>query len=146
ERHFDVTGAVLVTVGIALAAFGIVRSDTIGWGSAGVVIPIAVAIALLAAFVYVEQRIAKAPLMPLSIFRNKQLTVANVIIVLTYMGFFASFYFVTLYLQQVLHYSAIDAGFAFLPWTLSIFVSSTFAPRLVRRFGLRSVVTGGLLI
>ncbi len=146
ERHFDVTGAVLVTAGIALAAFGIVRSDTIGWGSAGVVIPIAVAIVLLAAFVYVEQRIAKAPLMPLSIFANKQLTVANVIIVLTYMGFFASFYFVTLYLQQVLHYSAIDAGFAFLPWTLSIFVSSTLAPRLVRRFGLRSVVTGGLLI
>jgi EmrB/QacA subfamily drug resistance transporter len=146
ERHFDVTGAVLVTAGLALATFGIVRSDTLGWGSSGVLVPLALAVALLVAFVYVEQRVAQAPLMPLSIFRNKQLTVANVIIVLTYMGFFASFFFLTLYLQQILHYSAIDAGIAFLPWTLSIFASSTLAPRLVQRHGLRSVVTGGLLL
>jgi EmrB/QacA subfamily drug resistance transporter len=146
ERHFDVTGAVLVTAGLALATFGIVRTDTLGWGSAGVLIPLAAAAALLAAFVYVEQRVAVRPLMPLSIFRLRQLTAANLIVVLLYMGLFASFFFVTLYLQQTLHYSALDAGFAFLPWTLSVFGGSTLAPRLVARFGLRPVLAGGMLL
>ncbi len=146
ERHFDVTGAVLVTAGLALATFGIVRTDTLGWGSAGVLIPLAAAAALLAAFVYVEQRVATRPLMPLSIFRLRQLTAANLIVTLLYMGLFASFFFVTLYLQQTLHYSALDAGFAFLPWTLSVFGGSTLAPRLVARFGLRPVLAGGMLL
>ncbi|HWE33100.1 MAG TPA: MFS transporter [Solirubrobacteraceae bacterium] len=146
ERHFDVTGAVLVTAGLALATFGIVRTDTLGWGSAGVLIPLAAAAALLAAFVYVEERVAARPLMPLSIFRLRQLTAANLVVVLLYMGLFASFFFVTLYLQQTLHYSALDAGFAFLPWTLSVFGGSTLAPRLVARFGLRTVLAGGMLL
>jgi EmrB/QacA subfamily drug resistance transporter len=146
ERHFDVTGAVLVTAGLALATFGIVRTDTLGWGSAGVLIPLAAAAALLAAFVYVEQRVATAPLMPMSIFRLRQLTAANAIVVLLYMGLFSSFFFITLYLQQVLHYDALDAGFAFMPWTLSVFAGSMLAPRLVQRFGLRTVLTGGMLI
>ncbi|HEV3053881.1 MAG TPA: MFS transporter [Solirubrobacteraceae bacterium] len=146
ERHFDVTGAVLVTAGLALATFGIVRTDTLGWGSAGVLIPLAAAATLLAAFVYVEQRVATRPLMPLSIFRLRQLTAANLIVTLLYMGLFASFFFVTLYLQQTLHYSALDAGFAFLPWTLSVFGGSTIAPRLVARFGLRPVLAGGMLL
>jgi EmrB/QacA subfamily drug resistance transporter len=146
ERHFDVTGAVLVTAGLALATFGIVRTDTLGWGSAGVLVPLAAAAALLAAFVYVEQRVATAPLMPMSIFRQRQLTAANAIVVLLYMGLFSSFFFITLYLQQVLRYDALDAGFAFLPWTLSVFTGSTLAPRLVQRFGLRTVLTGGMVI
>jgi EmrB/QacA subfamily drug resistance transporter len=145
ERHFDVTGAVLVTAGLALATFGIVRTDTLGWGSAGVLIPLAAAAGLLAGFVYVEQRVAQAPLMPMAIFRLKQLTAANVIVVLLYMGLFASFFFVTLYLQQILRYSALDAGLAFLPWTLSVFGGSTLAPRLVQRFGLRAVLAGGMV-
>jgi MFS family permease len=62
------------------------------------------------------------------------------------MGLFASFFFVTLYMQQILHYDALDAGFAFLPWTLSVFTGSTLAPRLVARFGLRRVLGGGMLI
>jgi predicted MFS family arabinose efflux permease len=146
ERHFDVTGAVLVTAGLALATFGIVRTDTLGWGSSGVLIPLAAAAALLAAFVYVEQRVATAPLMPMSIFRLKQLTAANLIVVLLYMGLFASFFFVTLYLQQILHYDALDAGLAFLPWTLSVFAGSTLAPRFVQRFGLRATLAGGMLV
>jgi EmrB/QacA subfamily drug resistance transporter len=145
ERHFDVTGAVLVTAGLALATFGIVRTDTLGWGSAGVLIPLAAAAGLLAGFVYVEQRVAQVPLMPMAIFRLKQLTAANVIVVLLYMGLFASFFFVTLYLQQILRYSALDAGLAFLPWTLSVFGGSTLAPRLVQRFGLRAVLAGGMV-
>jgi EmrB/QacA subfamily drug resistance transporter len=146
ERHFDVTGAVLVTAGLATATFGIVRTDTLGWGSPGVLVPLAAAAALLATFFFVETRVATAPLVPMRIFRLRQLTAANLIVVLLYMGLFASFFFVTLYLQQVLHYSALDAGFAFLPWTLSVFTGSTLAPRLVARFGLRQVLGAGMLI
>ncbi len=146
ERHFDVTGAVLVTAGLALATFGIVRTDTLGWGSPGVLVPLAAAVALLAAFVWVEERVARAPLMPMRIFKLRQLTAANLIVTLLYMGVFASFFFITLYLQQVLHYSALDAGFAFLPWTLSVFTGSTLAPRLVARLGLRATLAGGMLV
>jgi EmrB/QacA subfamily drug resistance transporter len=146
ERHFDVTGAVLVTAGLATATFGIVRTDTLGWGSPGVLIPLLAALVLLASFVYVEQHVASRPLMPLRIFRLRQLRAANAIVVLLYMGLFASFFFVTLYLQQILHYDALEAGFAFLPWTLSVFAGSTLAPRLVARFGLRGVLGGGMLI
>jgi EmrB/QacA subfamily drug resistance transporter len=145
ERHFDVTGAVFVTAGLALATFGIVRTDTLGWGSPGVLVPLAAAIALLGAFVYVEQRVASAPLMPMAIFRLKQLRAANLIVTLMYMGLFSMFFFITLYLQQVLHYDALDAGFAFLPMTLSVFSGSTLAPRLVSRFGLRRVLAAGML-
>ena len=146
ERNFDVFGAVLVTAGLALATFGIVRSDALGWGSAGVLGPLAAAVALLGAFAMVEQRFATAPLVPLRIFRQRQLTAANATVVLLYMGLFSMFFFVTLYLQQVLRYDALDAGFAFLPMTLAVSSGSTLAPRLVRRFGLRAVLGGGMLL
>jgi EmrB/QacA subfamily drug resistance transporter len=146
ERHFDVTGAMLVTAGLALATFGIVRTDTLGWGSPGVLVPLLAAATLLAAFVFVEERVARAPLMPMRIFKLAQLRAANLIVVLLYMGLFSSFFFITLYLQQVLGYSALDAGLAFLPWTLSVFAGSTLAPRLVARFGLRATLTAGMLI
>jgi EmrB/QacA subfamily drug resistance transporter len=145
ERHFDVSGAVLVTAGIATLTYAIVRTDTLGWGATGVLVPLAVAVGLLAAFVYVEQRVAQAPLMPLSIFRLRQLTAANGVVMLMYMGLFSMFFFVTLYLQQVLHYDALEAGLAFLPVTLSVFGGSTLAPRLVARFGVRAVLAGGML-
>jgi EmrB/QacA subfamily drug resistance transporter len=146
ERHFDVTGAVLVTAGLATLTFAIVRTDTLGWTSAGVLIPLLAAASLLAAFVYVEERVARAPLMPMRIFGLAQLRAANLVIVLMYMGLFSMFFFITLYLQQVLHYDALEAGFAFLPMTLSVFSGSTLAPRLVARFGMRRTLTGGMLL
>jgi EmrB/QacA subfamily drug resistance transporter len=146
ERHFDVTGAVLVTAGLATLTFGIVRTDTLGWTSPGVLIPLLAAAALLAAFVYVEERVARAPLMPMRIFRLAQLRAANLVVVLLYMGLFSMFFFITLYLQQVLHYDALEAGFAFLPMTLSVFGGSTLAPRLVARFGMRRTLAGGMLL
>ena len=145
-RHFDALGASLVTGGLFALTFGIVRTDTLGWGSTGVLAPLAAGVALLAAFVYVEARVAEAPLVPLSIFRIRHLRAANLIVVLLYAANFPSFFFVTLYLQQVLHYSAIGAGLAFLPWTLTIFVSSTLAPRAVARFGTRTVIVAAMLL
>jgi EmrB/QacA subfamily drug resistance transporter len=144
-RHFDALGAALVTGGLIAITFGIVRTDTLGWGSTGVLIPLAAGLVLLGAFVYVEARVAEAPLVPLQIFRIRRLRAANLIVVLLYAANFPSFFFITLYVQQVLHYSAIGAGLSFLPWTLTIFISSTVAPRAVDRFGTRAVIVAAML-
>ena len=144
-RHFDALGATLITAGLTGITFGIVRTDTLGWGSPGVLIPLAIGLGLLGAFVYVEAKVAKAPLVPLSIFRFAQLRAANGVVLLMYAANFPAWFFITLYLQQVLHFDAIEAGLAFLPMTLSIFAGSTLAPRAVARFGARRVITTGMV-
>jgi EmrB/QacA subfamily drug resistance transporter len=145
-RHFDLLGALLVTAGLVSLTFGIVRTDVLGWGSSGVLVPLAIGVLLIAAFVYVEARVAQAPLVPLSIFRLRQLRVANGVVVLLYAALFAMWFFLTLYLQQVLHYDALQAGLSFLPMTLSVFTGSSLGPRLVARLGVRLVMIGGMLL
>jgi predicted MFS family arabinose efflux permease len=141
-----VSGAVLVTAGLTSLTYGIVRTGTLGWGSPGVLGPVAIAVALLAAFVLQEGKFATAPLVPLSIFRLQRLRAANLVVVLMYSALFSMFYFITLYLQEVLGDSALVAGVSFLPMTLSVFTGSWLAPRLVARFGVRTVVTLGMLL
>jgi MFS family permease len=136
---------VLVTAGLVAITFGIVRTETLGWGSIGVLAPLAAGVVLLAAFVLVEARFARQPLVPMSIFAVGNLRVANLIVILLYASQFPSWFFLTLYLQQVLHYSAIGAGLGFLPMTLSVFAGSSLAPRVVSRFGPRRVITAGML-
>ena len=145
RRHFDATGAVLVTGALVSVTYGIVRTDTVGWGSVGVLVPLIGGLVLLAAFLLVEARFAEQPLVPLSIFRIGHLRAANSVVLLLYASQFPSWFFLTLYLQQVLHYDAIEAGLGFLPMTLSIFAASTLAPRVVARFGPRRVITVGML-
>jgi EmrB/QacA subfamily drug resistance transporter len=143
-RHFDVAGAVLITASLVSFTYGIVRTDTLGWGALGVLGPLAAGVALLGAFALVEARVAKAPLVPLAVLRTGQLRVANLVVILLYAAFFPVWFFLTLYLQQVLHFDAIEAGVAFLPMTLSIFVASTLAPRAVAKVGVRVVVAAGM--
>ncbi|MGI8902563.1 MAG: MFS transporter [Solirubrobacteraceae bacterium] len=144
-RHFDAWGAVLVTTSLVCLTFGIVRSDTLGWASTGVLLPELAGAVLFAAFLLVEARFARVPLVPLSIFRIGRLRAANLVVLLLYAAFFPVWFFLTLYLQQVLRYDAIEAGVAFLPMTLSIFAASSLAPRLVARLGARWVITVGML-
>jgi EmrB/QacA subfamily drug resistance transporter len=144
--HFDLSGAVLVTAGISVLTFGIVRSDTAGWGSTGVIGPIAAGLALIAMFAFVEGRVARSPLVPLSIFRLRELSAANLVVLLLYAAVFSMWFFLTLFLQQVLHDDALQAGLAFLPMTLAVFTASTFAPRLIARLGARTVLTAGMLL
>jgi EmrB/QacA subfamily drug resistance transporter len=144
-RHFDVSGALLVTAGLVALTYGIVRTDALGWGSAGVLEPLAAAVVLIGAFLLVEARVAKAPLVPLSIFRLSRLRAANLVVILMYSALFAMFFFVTLYLQQVLGQDALQAGLSFLPVTLAVFTGSSLAPRLVGRFGLRGVIAAGMV-
>jgi len=135
-----------VTVALVALTFGIVRTDTLGWDSPGVLAPLAAGIALLAGFLLVEARIARVPLVPLSIFRRGRLRIANLVVVLLYAAFFPVWFFLTIYLQQVLHYDALTAGLAFLPMTLSIFAASSLAPRAVGRFGARRVIAAGMTV
>ena len=98
-----------------------------------------------ALFAFVEHRVARAPLVPLSIFRRPQLRAANLVVLLLYGALFSTFFFVTLYMQQVLRYSPLQAGLGFLPMTLGVFVASNSAPRVIARLGARRTVTLGML-
>jgi EmrB/QacA subfamily drug resistance transporter len=144
--HFDAAGAILVTGGLTAFVFGIVRTDTLSWGSPGVLVPLAIGVVLLALFALVEGRLSPDPLIPLRIFRMQRLRSANLVVVLLYSGFFAMWFFLSLYLQQVHHDGALETGLAFLPMTLAIVVASTLAPKLVARLGVRNVITGGMLM
>ncbi|MGI9183595.1 MAG: MFS transporter [Solirubrobacteraceae bacterium] len=145
RRHFDALGAALITASLVGVTYGIVRTDTLGWSAPGVLAPLATGLVLLALFVLVEARVAREPLIPLSIFRHGQLRAANLVVLLMYAANFPAWFFITLYLQQVLHFDAVEAGLAFLPMTLSIFTGSTLAPRVVARFGARRVITAGMV-
>jgi len=145
-RNFDVSGAVLITGSLVALTYGIVRTDTLGWGSPGVIAPLAGGVALLGLFALVEARLAKAPLIPLSVLGFRQLRISNIVVTLLYTAFFPVWFFLTLYVQEVLHYDAIEAGLCFLPMTGSIFVASTLAPKVVARFGARAVIAGGMAL
>jgi EmrB/QacA subfamily drug resistance transporter len=145
QRHFDAAGAALITASLVAITFGIVRTDTLGWVSPGVLGPILTGVAMLAAFVFVEAKMALVPLVPLRILRGSQLRSANLIVLLLYAANFPAWFFITLYLQQVLHFDAIVAGLGFLPMTGSIFLGSSLAPRVVARFGARRVIATAML-
>ncbi len=144
-RNFDVSGALTATVGLSLLVLGIVRTDALGWGSGQVLGLIGGGLALLVAFVAIEGRIAKAPLMPLRIFASRTLSAANLVVVLTGAASFGMWFFLTLYLQQVLGYSPIKAGLTFLPMTVCIILGANIAPRIVPRFGARNLLAFGML-
>ena len=144
-RNFDLLGAVTATVGLSLLVLGIVRTDSTGWGSGQTLGLMAAGLALVAVFVAIEGRFAKAPLMPLRIYASRTLSAANVVIFLVGAAVFAMWFFLSLYLQQVLGYSPIKAGLAFLPMTLCIVAGSTFASRVVTRFGAKRLLVVGML-
>ena len=144
HRHFDVSGALLVTGGFIALVYGIVRTSALGWGALGTLGPIAVGVVLLGLFVLVEGRFAKAPLVPLSIFRLPRLRAANTVILVLYGGVFSMWFFLSLYLQQVLGDNPISTGLAFLPTTLAVVATSMLAPRLIASIGARTTIAIGM--
>ncbi len=144
-RDFDLLGALTATVGLTLLVLGIVRTDQTGWGSTDTLLLIAGGIVLLAAFVLIEGRFARAPLMPLRIYRSRTLSAANIVVLLVGAASFGMWFFVSLYLQQVLGYSPIRAGLAFLPMSLTIAVFSTVASRFVIRLGAKPMLVAGMV-
>lgn len=144
ERHFDFAGAILTSAGLTAIVFGIVRTDALGWGSAGVIGPLVIGLAMLGLLALVEGRIARDPLIPLGVFRMPQLRAANLIVALLFSAVFGMWYFVSLYLQLVNGDSALLAGVSFLPMTLLVFAGSATAPRLVARLGVRNTLITGM--
>jgi EmrB/QacA subfamily drug resistance transporter len=143
-REFDLRGALAATSGLTLLVLGIVRTDQTGWGDSSTLLLITAGVALLALFVLIEGRFAREPLMPLRIFRSRTLSASNIVVLLVGASSFGMWFFVSLYLQQVLGYSPIRAGLAFLPMTLCIVAGSTLASRLVGRVGAKPLLITGM--
>ena len=142
---FDLVGAFLVTSGLVLLTYAIVKAEAFGWGSPKTLGLGAGAAALLVAFGAVQNRSA-APLVRLSIFRTRTLTTANAVTLLLLSGLNAFFYFGSLYFQQVKGYNALESGAAFVPMTLGIITGSVISQRLIARFGVKAVLLGGVTL
>jgi EmrB/QacA subfamily drug resistance transporter len=144
RRHFDAAGAVTVTAGLSVLAYALLDASSTGWGSTKIVALLALAAVLIGAFVVVESR-STAPLVPFRIFRLRTLTGANVVGILLGASLFSMFFFISLYMQQVLGYSAIHAGLSYLPLALTIIVAAGLGGQLVTRFGFKPVLAAGML-
>ncbi len=146
HRHLDLGGAITVTAGLVALVYALVRTETYSWGSAQVLMPLAVAVVLLAVFLYLQGRVSKAPLVPLRIFRSRSVAGGNAVMFLMFGALFGSWYFETLYMQHVLGYSPLQAGLAFLPQTVLIAAGAQVTSRLVPRFGPRPLILLGTLL
>jgi EmrB/QacA subfamily drug resistance transporter len=145
HRHFDFAGAASITSGLMLLVYALTRATQHGWLTAETIGLLAASAALIVAFVVIELR-SKAPLLPMRIFRLRTLTGSNVAGLLMGGSIFAQFFLLTLYMQQVLHYSALKTGVAYIALTLTIISFSAVSQALVTRLGIRSVLTTGLLL
>jgi len=145
HRHFDFAGAASVTAGLMLLVYALTGATRHGWASASTIGLLAVSAALLGTFVGIELR-STAPLLPLRIFRLRSVSAANTIGLAVAAVGFSQFFLLTLYMQQVLHYSAVQTGVAFAAITLTVVVFSNVAQALVTRLGVRTVLTSGLLV
>jgi EmrB/QacA subfamily drug resistance transporter len=145
SRKIDLAGAVAVTSGMALAVYALVEANGAGWGSAQTLGLLAAAGALLAAFVVIQARVAE-PLMPLAIFRNPHVRAANVTMVAAGAAMLGLFFFLSLYLQQVLGYSALEAGVSQLPLAGTLVLAAGAAGPLAERLGVKPVLLTGLAV
>jgi EmrB/QacA subfamily drug resistance transporter len=144
KRVFDVAGAVTVTAALSILVYALVDANNAGWGSTKTIGLIVLSVLLMVAFVAIELRTEK-PLVPFSIFRIRTLTGANVVGLLVGASLFSMFFFISLYMQQVLGYSAIHAGLSYLPLALVIMASAGIASQMVTKLGYKPVLAVGLL-
>src|SRR5438270_7629761 len=142
-RHFDAAGAVSVTAGLSVLAYALLDASSAGWGSSKSVSLPALSVVLVGPLVVVELR-SKAPLVPFRIFRLRTLTGANIVGILLGASLFSMFFFISLYMQQVLGYSALHAGLSYLPLALTIIVAAGLGGQLVTRFGFKPVLAAGM--
>jgi EmrB/QacA subfamily drug resistance transporter len=145
HRHFDIPGALSITSGLMLLVYATTRAATDGWGAASTVLLLAASAALVLAFVAIELR-SRSPLLPLRIFRLRTLTGANIAMAILGAVVFSEFFLLTLYVQDVLHYSAVQSGAAFAAFALAVVVTSNLAQAVVARIGVRATLTLGLLL
>jgi EmrB/QacA subfamily drug resistance transporter len=144
HRHFDLPGAATITSGLMLLVYAMTRATSDGWAASSTLALLAGSAALVLAFVVIELR-SRSPLLPLRIFRLRTLTGANAAMAIVGAVAFSEFFLLTLYLQDVLHYSAVQSGAAFSAFALSVVVMSNVAQAVVGRLGVRTTLTLGLL-
>lgn len=152
-RGFDVVGAVLITAGVSTVVYACAQTQDHPWGSARTLTLLAVAAVLVAGFIVYETKVATNPLVSFELFRSRSVAVANVVAVFVGGALLAMFYCLSLYQQQVLHYSALKTGLSYLPLTAVMTACAFLAPALIPRIGIRAVIflgsvtaTGGLML
>ena len=139
----DITGAFLVTGGLTALIYGVVNTTTSSWTSTSTVSWLLGSAVLLISFIFWEARVASHPLVPFRIFRSRPLTIANIVMVLAGGAFFAMWYFLTYYFQNILGYGAVRAGFAFLPMAVGIIAGAQISSRLLVKVGVRPLLLVG---
>jgi EmrB/QacA subfamily drug resistance transporter len=144
--RLDIGGAVTVTLGLGALVYAIVGTETHPWGSVHTLGLLAVAAVLLAVFAVIELRVARTPLVPFGLFRSRSVTGANTVMFLIGAAFFAMWYFLSLYLQNVLGYSALRAGMAFVPMAVAIMIGAQISSRLTPRTGVRPPLLAGSVL
>jgi MFS family permease len=142
---FDILGTILATGGMLLLVFALVKAPDQGWGSTSTLVELGGALVLLVAFVINEQR-HRNPLLPLSIFRVRGLAAADATQLIAFAGFLAMFFFLTLYMQNVLGYSPIQTGASYLPLTFGVGAAAGISSQLLPRLGTRPLIVAGSLI
>jgi len=144
REGFDVAGALTVTAGLALLIFTLVNTVDHGWGSTRTLVGFAVALVLLVAF-FMRETTTRHPLVRLGILRDRTRAAANITAMLAVAGLFGMFYFLSLYMQQVLGASAMRTGFQYLPLAVTIFLTAGLASSVVTKIGVRPTLTAGFL-
>jgi EmrB/QacA subfamily drug resistance transporter len=145
-RGLDIWGAITVTAGLGVLIYAIVGTESHPWGSPQTVWLLVVAAVLLAIFAVVETRLAHVPLVPLDLFRSRSVSGANAVMFLVGAAFFSMWYFLSLYLQNVLGYSALRAGMAFVPMAIMIIIGAQGSSRLLPKVGVRPLLLTGTLL
>jgi EmrB/QacA subfamily drug resistance transporter len=145
DRYFDVAGAATITAGLMLLVYGMTRATQHGWGAPETIGLLAASAVLIVSFFLIESR-SREPLLPLRILRLRTLAGSNLSALITTGAVFSQFFLLTLYMQQVLHYSALKTGVAYIGLTLTTIALSTLSQGLVTRFGVRRVLPFGLTL
>jgi EmrB/QacA subfamily drug resistance transporter len=145
HERLDVPGLVTSSVGLFALTYGLIEANTYGWGSARIVGSFAVAVVALVGFVLLERH-QRVPMLDLTLFRNRTYVGANVVVLLVALAMFGVFFFVSLYMQNVLGFSAVQTGATFLPMTILIILVAPIAGRASDRFGSRGLITAGMLL
>jgi MFS family permease len=145
NRSFDFAGAATITAGLMLLVYGMTRATQHGWGTSTTIALLAGSAALVASFFVIESR-TKAPLLPLRVLRLRTLAGSNLSALIATGAVFSQFFLLTLYMQQVLHYSALKTGVAYIGLTVTTIALSAVAQGLVTKFGVRSILPVGLAL
>ena len=145
DQRLDLPGLATAALGLFALTYGLIEANTYGWTSPRILGAFAIAIVMLAAFVLIERH-GRAPMLDLSLFRNLTYTGANIVMLLVALAMFGVFFFVSLYMQNILGYSAVQTGAAFLPMTVLIVLVAPVTGRLSDRYGSRWFMTGGLTL